>query len=202
MPPKFRFTREEIICAATDVTRELGFSGLTARSLADRLGSSTKPVFGLFASMEEVQQAVLHAANTIYQGYVANAMACGEYPPYKASGMGYIRFAMEEPQLFRLLYMRDRRSEMLTEDRESIRPLLAMLESSLGLTEDEAYVFHLESWVYVHGLATMLATGYVPWDMDFISRSMTDMYQGLIHRFTQGGAPDGSHSDNRADKTV
>ncbi len=202
MPPKFRFTRKEIIDTALAVVREEGFPALTARALADRLGSSTKPIFGLFTNMEEVQQAVLKAADVRYQRYISDAMASGEYPPYKASGMGYIRFAMDEPRLFRLLFMRDRSSEVIREDRESIRPLLDLLQSKLGLSEDEAYLFHMESWVFVHGLASMIATNYVPWDMDFISRALTDMYQGLIHRFTQGGTANGSHPDNRADEKV
>lgn len=193
MPPKFRFTREEIISAAVAITRAQGFSALTARSLAERLGSSTKPIFGLFANMEEVQQSVLTAADQLYQQAIASAMASGEYPPYKASGMGYIHFAKDEPELFRLLFMRDRSNETPIEDRDSIRPLLTLLQDKLGLSEDEAYLFHLDSWVFVHGLATMIATNYLLWDDGFINRAMSDMYQGLIHRFTQGGAPDGSH---------
>ncbi len=187
MPPKFRFTKEEIVDTALKLTREEGFPTLTARALAERLGSSTKPIFGLFASMEEVQSAVLTAADGLYQQTLAREMARTDVPPYKASGLGYIRFAREEPELFRLLFMRDRTGERLVEDRDSIRPLLELLQAKLGLTEDAAYLFHLESWVFVHGLATMIATGYLDWDMDFVSRAMTDMHQGLIHRFQEGG---------------
>ena len=46
MPPKVRFTREEIIRAALDITRESGPEALTARSLAARLDCSAKPIFG------------------------------------------------------------------------------------------------------------------------------------------------------------
>ncbi len=55
---------------------------------------------------------------------------------------------------------------------------------NLTLSEDEAYLFHLESWLFVHGIAAMLATSYLNWDTDFISRALTDAYQGLKHRFT------------------
>ena len=93
MPPKCRFTREEIIQAALDLTAEKGVGALTARGLAQRLGSSAKPIFGLFANMEEVQQEVVKAANLRYQEYLRQDMSAGRYPPYKASGMAYIRFA-------------------------------------------------------------------------------------------------------------
>ena len=108
MPPKFKFTREEITSAALDLTRKQGPDGLTARALAEVLGSSVKPIFGLFKNMEEVQDAVHNAAEDLYQSYLTEDMAAGKYPPYKASGMGYIRFAREEKELFKLLFMSDR----------------------------------------------------------------------------------------------
>ncbi len=196
MPPKFRFTRDEIIAAAIGLTREQGFPALTARALADRLGSSTKPIFGLFANMDEVQQAELTAADGLYRQTLAREMQRTDIPPYKGSGLGYIRFAMDEPELFRLLFMRDRKDEPLTEDRESLRPLLALIMQNVKLTEDEAYLFHLETWVFVHGIATMIATGYLHWDMDFASRALTDVYQGLIHRFQEGAHADGRDPHN------
>ena len=48
MPPKFKFTREEIIQAALDLTRESGIAAVTARGLGAKLGSSVKPIFSLF----------------------------------------------------------------------------------------------------------------------------------------------------------
>ena len=100
MPPKVKFTREEIIRSALDIVRETGPEGLTARSLAARLGCSVKPIFGLFRSMEEVQQEVLAAGYRLYGQTIAQAMEAGKYPPYKASGMAYIAFAQPE-QAFR-----------------------------------------------------------------------------------------------------
>ncbi len=99
MPPKVRFTREEIIRAALDITRESGPEALTARSLAARLDCSAKPIFGLFRSMDEVQQEVLKAGYQFYGETIARAMESGEYPPYKASGMAYIDFARRAGKL-------------------------------------------------------------------------------------------------------
>ena len=102
MPPKVKFSREEIIAAALDIVREGGLTALTARSLAAKLGSSAKPVFGLFENMQEVQTEVMIAANAEYQSFLRTEMMRGTYKPYKASGMAYIRFAKEEKELFKL----------------------------------------------------------------------------------------------------
>lgn len=186
MPPKFKFTREQIIHAALAVTRKHGIAGLTARGLASELGSSAKPIFGLFQNMEEVQTEVLSAANTLYQSYIERGMAEGKYPPYKASGMAYIQFAKEEKELFKLLFMRDRTGEKKEDNREAVRPILDIIMKNLGLSEAEAWIFHMELWLYVHGIATMIATNYLAWDMEFIDKSLTDAYLGLKCRYSGG----------------
>lgn len=180
MPPKYKFTKGEIVKTALDVTRESGMSGLTARALAAKLGCSVKPIFGLFKNMEEVQQEVLKSANDLYQSYLAEDMKSGKYPPYKASGMAYIRFAKEEKELFKLLFMGDRTHENTEDNKEGLKPLFELVQQNLGLNEESAYLFHLEMWIYVHGIATMLATSYLEWDEEFISRVVTDGYEGLF----------------------
>ncbi len=179
MPPKAKFTREEVIAVAMEIVRKEGSKALTARTLGKALGCSSCPIFTLFAGMEEVQNEVLNGANSLYRRYIEEDMQAGKYPPYKASGMAYIRFAKEEKELFKLLFMRDRSGERVEENREEIAPLLALIQSSLGLSEEEAYLFHLEMWIYVHGVATMIATSYLEWDMEFIGKTLTDIYFGL-----------------------
>ncbi len=179
MAPKKKFTKDEIIEAALALVQSRGIEALTARSLAQALGTSSKPIFSLFENMQELTDHVMQAANAVYEGYIRTAMGDPGIPPYKASGMGYIRFAREYPRLFKWVYMRDRTGEAVTEDREALRPLLTLLQENLGISEDRAYLFHLEMWLYVHGIATMIATGYLDWDMDFVSRALTDMYRGL-----------------------
>ena len=183
MPRKNRFTREEILSAALDLTREKGIAAVTARGLGERLGTSSKPVFGQFENMEAVQRAVIAAAEGEYNDLLREDMTAGKYPPYKASGMAYIRFARQERELFKLLFMRDRSGEVITEDRESIAPLIALIRKNLGISEEKAYRFHLEMWVYVHGFATMIATGYLNWDEEFVSKVLSDAYWGLIAHY-------------------
>ncbi len=186
MPPKFKFTRDEITSAALNLTRRTGLSGLTARALAAELGCSSKPIFGLFKNMEEVQQEVIRTANILYYGYLKEDMEKGEYPPYKASGMAYIRFAKEEKELFKLLFMRDRSVEKIEENKEEIRPLLQLIQKGTGMDEQEAHTFHIEMWIFVHGMATMIATNYLDLDEAYISKVLTDAYKGIKSRFEKG----------------
>ena len=184
MPPKFKFTREEIIQEALDLTRKNGISAVTARALGERLHSSVKPIFGQFKNMEEVQKEVLKASYDLSCTRMQELMESGEYPPYKASGIAYIRFAKEEPELFKLLYMRDRSNESF-DDKIYMKPLMEEVQKNLDLSEDDAYLFHLEMWIFVHGIAVMTATSYLGWDMDKVSEVLSDAYMGLKYRFSE-----------------
>ena len=185
MPPKAKFSKEEIVQAALTIVRTKGMQGLTARALGEALGSSSRPIFTTFQNMEEVSLQVIQAANGIYQKYLSREMSDGKYPPYKASGMGYIRFAKEERELFQLLFMRDRSREKIEDDREEIKPLLEIIQEKMGISEDLAFLFHLEMWIYVHGIATMFATSYLDLDEAFISNVLTDAFEGLKARWKE-----------------
>ena len=87
MPRDYLFTKDEIVKAALDLTREKGFAAVSTRALGEKLGTFSRPVFSHFGSMGEVQQAIIQAANDLYQTYRKEEIASGKYVPYKASGM-------------------------------------------------------------------------------------------------------------------
>jgi AcrR family transcriptional regulator len=183
MPPKFKFKKEEIVECALQLVREEGNDALTARALGARLGSSPKPIFGLFSGMDEVQSAVIDAANVRYLACQAQTIASQNIPPYKAMGMAYIRFAIEEPQLFRLLFMREREASEAEKPSEDWKNAVKIIEENLGLNHENATVFQMEMWSFVHGIAAMYATNYLKPDLDLVSAMLTDLFQGLRHRF-------------------
>ena len=118
MPPKVRVTKEDIITASVDMVREKGVNVLNARAIAAHMGCSTQPIFSNYASMEELKQDVMKSAYNLYMNFLKRETESNQYPPYKATGMGYIRFAKEEKELFKLLYMRDRTNETVPESNE------------------------------------------------------------------------------------
>lgn len=179
MARKRMFTKDEILQAAIELTREKGFGAVTARAIGCKLGTSYRPICSFFESMAEVQEGVIAAANEIYQSYLAKDMSSGKYPPYKASGMAYIRFAREEKELFKLLFMRDRRNEGTAKNSEESDMLIDLICKQVNTPKENAQMFYLEMWIYVHGIATMIATNYFDWSEELCSQTLTDMYQGL-----------------------
>ena len=196
MPPKVKVTRDDIIQTALELVRAQGAAPLNARQIAAALNCSTQPIFSNFATMDELQGAVLEAGFAYYLGFLKSAAESGRYPPYKAFGMAYIRFAGEEKELFKLLFMRDRRGEgqAPTEDFETS---VVMIMQANGLSRERAERMHMEMWSCTHGIAVMLATSFLHPDEELISMMLTDVYQGLRIRHIQEQEEhnNGCHSD-------
>lgn len=183
MPPKVKITKEDIINAAVFLVRENGADALNARTVASVLGCSTQPVFSNFATMDELRLAVVEKADEICNEYIKKEIEIEDFPAYKASGMAYIRFAKEEKELFRLLYMRDRTGEKIPSSFEFSDEIQNIINKNTGLDGNLLKLFHLEMWVYVHGIATMFATGFVNLEWELVSRILTDAYQGMRKQY-------------------
>lgn len=184
MPPKVKITREDIINGAFEIVRESGAQALNARAVAARLSCSTQPVFSNFATMEDLHFAVAEKAEALYREYMRQEVEAAKYPAYKASGMAYIRFAKEEREFFKLLFMCDRSAEAMQQDSPLFDEMVDAVHSSTGLEIENAKLLHLETWAFVHGIATMFATGFLELDWDLVSKMLTDIYQGLRKQYT------------------
>ena len=183
MAPKIKITKQDIIDTAVDIVRQDGAEALNARNIAAILDCSTQPIFSNFRSMDEVKEAVLERAISICEEFSAREIESGLYPVYKATGMAYIRFAKEESRLFKLLFMRDRNGELNTKEAVFFDNMMPIVQKSVGIEIDKAKLFHLEMWAYVHGIATMFATGYLDLDWELVSRMLSDCYLGLKKQY-------------------
>ena len=173
MPPKAKFTREQIIEAALEIVRAEDFESLTARALGKKLGSSACPIFTMFENMEEVQQAVMEAARGIYKEYVKRGLL--ENPAFKGAGTQYILFAMKEPKLFQILFMSE----------QSKLPDIASITDAYGLKGKDAQRLYQHLWIYTHGIAALCATKMCRFTGEEISKMMTEVFTGLLSKMRE-----------------
>ena len=160
MAPKNKFTKEEMVAAALRVVREKGIDGLTAKTMADALGTSTQPVFTCFGSMDGVRQEVYAAALRAYKDYAGAGLR--EEIPFLGVGMQYIRFAREEPELYRLLFLTQGQEQESPVVR-SIRHLQELVSQSLldiyRIISDKSDVYLRDMCTAAPSISTLILTG-------------------------------------------
>lgn len=114
MPPKAKFTREQIVQAAVDVTKEQGLSAVTAREVGKQLGTSSTPVFVAFENMDDLKNEVFKEVKNQYSNYINDGL--NYTPMFKAFGLRMIEYAKEYPNLFKVLFMNSTQSDTNYDD--------------------------------------------------------------------------------------
>lgn len=186
MPPKSKFTEEQIISAAMGLVEREGVQALTARSLAAELGSSPRPIFTVFDRMEDVQEKVVQAAKRIYAEGVAAGLR--EVPAFKGVGKAYITFAATHPKLFQLLFMHTWNSvpdlkNVLVQIEDEYELILESIKTGYGLDEKHSFALYQHMWIYTHGIAVLTATGVCSFTAEEISKMLTEVCSSLIIKY-------------------
>lgn len=183
MPPKPKFTKEEIVTAALELVSEKGIEALTARELGVRLGSSARPIFTVFNSMDEVQEEVRAAALKRFESYAEKAM---HYTPvFKQVGMQMILFAIEEPKLYQLVYMSENAGatdfEGITQQLGDVAQLCVdVIQRDYGLSAEDAKTLFEHVWIYTFGIGALCATGMCRFSQDEIIQMLGQDFMAML----------------------
>ena len=181
MPPKAKFTKEQIAEAGLEIIRERGAEGLTARSLAKKLGSSACPIFTVYENMDEVFARTQKSAKAVYAEYIRKGLS--ENPAFKGVGTQYIAFAREEPKLFQLLFMSKTNGNVenflpLIDDNYEL--ILRSVREPYALSEEDAQNLYTHLMIYTHGIATLVARKVVAFTDGNIDVMLTEVFTGLL----------------------
>lgn len=183
MPAKAKVTKEMIVDAAFAIAREAGVENINARTVSERLRCSTQPVMYHFATMEELKRTVYAKADLYHSKYLMTM----KKPPKGAAlvgiGMNYIRFAIEEPHLFRFLFQSDYFSgKTLLEliDAEELLPVLTAMQSALGISMEQTKTVFITVFLFAHGYASIIANNALKYDEDTIRSHLERAYRGAI----------------------
>ena len=177
MPPKPKYTKEEIINIALDMVREKGADSLTARDLGAKLNTSARPIFTAFENMEDLKNAVTDAGVEMFKEYSKNFT---DYTPaFKQMGMQIISFATKEPKLFEFLFMH--------KNPEAVRGLkvvedecVEVISKDYGLSNEQARMLFEQVWIFTFGLATLSAMKVYEYTEEQISDMLTREFTSAV----------------------
>lgn len=189
MPPKARFTKEQITQVALGVVSEKGAQALTAKELGAALGTSTTPIFTVFQSMQEVQEAVMLAAMERFEEYARKAAYSG--PVFKQVGMQMILFAKEEPKLYQLIFMSSISEAQSFDDiYERLGSVadecLEVLQKDYDLRKDDAKTLFEHVWIHTLGIGALCATGMCDFSHEQIAGMLTQDFDAMMMLMKSG----------------
>ncbi len=161
MPPKKKYTKEQIVNEAFEIAKEEGIDNITIRKVAKRLKSSIAPIYVNFQDVEELIGEVIKKTFALGKEFL-DEDSSGE--PFRDIGMASLRFAREYPVLFRDLIMKQN-DYMKDYDQDMGQPLIEEMKRDPqmeGLSETELQNILLKMRVVQTGLSVMIANGLLP----------------------------------------
>ena len=182
MPAKAKVTRDMIVDAAFAVARETGAENISARTVSERLHCSTQPIMYHFATIEELKRTVYAKADHYHSEYLMDL----KNPPKGVMlgiGLNYIRFAIEEPHLFRFLFQSNFFSgKTLLEliDAEELAPVLSAIQGALRISTEQAKKVFLTIFLFAHGYASIIANNSLTYSEEIIHSHLEQAYRGAI----------------------
>lgn len=191
MPPKPKYTKEEIIAAAYELTREKGIDAVVARQVGKRLNTSSSPIFTIWDSMEELRQEVRKLAKQKYRQYMADIF---DYSPsFKEFGMRCVSFAKEEPNLFRLLFLTKGEEHSpyvrFKQEFESIFvPLVEEIVNQFDLSKSDAEDLLSQMIIFANGIAAYIITDANSFSKESVSYRISQVCISIVltHKLQNG----------------
>lgn len=183
MPPKSKYTKEQVINLALNIVSTKGIDYLTAKELSHALKMSTSPIFTLFTSMQDLVNDVKEEAMKRFEKYVN--VVSNDKPLFKNIGMQTLLFAKKEPHLYQFLFMSSGNSVDSLDDLFTLlgpvaNQAISAIESDYHLSIDKARLLFHHVWIYTHGIATLCATGVCCFSKDEMSHMLSQDFQAMV----------------------
>ena len=189
MPPKPKFTREEIAATALAIVKEEGVSALTAREVGKRLGTTGSPIFTVFTNMEDLKWAARELAMKEFEEYISDFQ---EYTPaFKRIGMKMVSYAIHEPELYKLLFMQEHPhgrsfSDTMGELGTMAGTCISLLQRDHDLTKEEATILFEQMWVYTFGIGSLCAMKVCDFTEEEIANRLGQIFIGQMMLIKSG----------------
>jgi AcrR family transcriptional regulator len=159
--------RASLLAAATELIAEHGMAGLSLRECARRAGVSHADPYRHFADKQALLLAIARDGFTMLETVGKQAMAGIDDPRARldAYGVAYVRFAVEHPVVFRLMFT----SELEHEGAEPVDggafDLLVATAATVVGPDADSRLAAAASWALPHGLAMLILDRRIPGDV-------------------------------------
>ena len=181
MPPKTRITKDMIINAAMEIAKQSGYESINARTVSERLHCSTQPVMYHFSTIDAMKRAAYAKADHLHTEYLMTTIPGQD--PVLGIGLNYIRFAVEQPQLFRFLFQSGYAQEhSLLEmiDSEELIPILDAMREGSGLRMEKTKQIFLTVALFAHGYASLIANNGLAYDERLVAEHLERTWNGAF----------------------
>ena len=180
MPRVVEIKNENVIKVAVKMVNDKGWNSVNARSLAKELGISTKPLYRMYKSMDEIKEATYKEIYRQYDVFINSRIDSKK--ALLTLSIAYVEFAQKYKNLFISLFLSNNLKWQSLDDvlnEKWNQSTIINLVNKHKLSFDEAKALFMNYWLYVNGLATLIATNEIKIDEKELLVKLVKMYKLL-----------------------
>ena len=175
-----KIKKDDIVQAGIEIIRNDGILSLNARKIAQKLNCSTQPIFYIYSNMQDVKNDIINVITKMFNDSIIKSNY--DRIVYKDIGINYIKFAKEEPELFKVLFNSTYNMQVLSfmNLTSNLNKINDIISKQTGLSKEKAKKFHLKMWLYVNGIANLVANNTCNFTKEEIEKLLEEQYISML----------------------
>jgi hypothetical protein len=156
MPPKREHNAEDIINAALGVVREQGFEKLSTRTIAEKLHSSTMPIYYSGITMPDIEKEIVTKAWAVLEEYRTKVRTGDRV---RDLIIGFVMFSKEEKNLFKCFRNEKLNAVNIINAEKLFRKDMELLRDHnilKKLPPEQAMDILIQGWIFANGIALLV----------------------------------------------
>lgn len=181
--PKQRITKEMVVDAAFEIAKSSGMEQVMVKNIADRIGCSVQPIYSYCKNMDGLRQDVAERVRCFVRGYMTEHVDREDL--FRSTGRAYIRLAKEQPHLFKIFILHQRRGISSLADlyqAETDSRTAGFIADELGIGMERARQLHLNMLIYTIGIGTIFSVTTPGISADEIYAQQEAAYEAFLRQ--------------------
>lgn len=181
MPAIIQLRKDVVINEALKLINEDGWDKLNARGLANKLGVSTKPLYRVFGSMEEISEDVCKEIYNVYDNFISENI--DNKNQLLSVCILYVEFSVKYKNFFNTLFLSNNLKWSNIEevlDQKWNQAIVVNMVNKGGKTFKEAKDLFMDMWLFSNGLASVIASNEIKISQNEIRERIVKAYKVFI----------------------
>ena len=156
--PKQKITKKMVVDAAFEIAKDRGMEDMLVKNIADKIGCSVQPIYSYCENMEGLKLNVIERTKEFIQSFLVAHIDKDDL--FRSTGNAYIQLAKEEPHLFKIFILHERKGISSLEDlyQSETNPKIAeFIDKNLHINISKAKQLHLNMLIYTIGIGTIFS---------------------------------------------
>lgn len=183
MPPIPKISKSMILESGLKIIRDEGIDNLNVRNIAKKLNCSTQPIMYHYKNMNLLKEELYDLVDNYHSEFLMKENSNNN--SFLNIGLQYIKFAVEEKNLFTFIFQSDKFSnfnfkDLINNNENGLEFIFETIQKEAKITKEQSKNLFELLFITVHGLASLFANNSMKYDENYCVKILQDTFDGAL----------------------